>query len=41
MTGTEIMNLKEYLKNRQENSIKKIARECQDILQEFGISEED
>ena len=29
------------LKNRKEDSIKKIARECQDILQEFGILEED
>lgn len=28
-------------KNRKEDSIKRIARECQDILQEFGISEED
>jgi len=29
------------LKDRQQYSIKQIARECQDILQEFGISEED
>lgn len=29
------------LKDRKEYSIKEIARECQDILQEFGISEED
>lgn len=29
------------LKNRQEYSIKKIARECEDILQEFGISVEE
>ena len=29
------------LENRNEYSIKKIARECKDILQEFGISEED
>lgn len=29
------------LKDRKEHSIKEIARECQDILQEFGISEED
>ena len=29
------------LKNRKEDSIKQIARKCQDILQEFGISEED
>ena len=29
------------LKDRQEYSIKQIAKECQDILQEFGISEEE
>ena len=29
------------LENRNEYSITKIARECKDILQEFGISEED
>ena len=29
------------LENRNEYSIKKIAIECKDILQEFGISEED
>ena len=29
------------LKDRQEYSIKQIAIECQDILQEFGISEEE
>ena len=29
------------LENRNEYSIKKIARECKDILQEFGIDKEE
>ena len=37
--GDTTIDGKRYYRN--EYSIKKIARECKDILQEFGISEED